>query len=1189
MNSSLQRELTEISRRVNLWQAELRGLLWFCAAAVVLCGLGFSDFLLRYGRSGRLACWGVLVAVAGVALGHLSIVLRRRRTDASVAAMLEHAFPVLDNHLINVVQFAAEPRGGKLVSAYLRQDVPHWRGLDLRAMRDRRRYARAYLAAVGAVLLLSAPCFWVGRAWPTALLRVLNPFDNRMPPTVATLIEVRPGNTQAVQGEPLDIACLVRGHKGQKVEMDLWPAGERQTTAVLGVLAGGGVETFTYHVAKVTGDLGYQVRAGDAMPSARFRIIAVPPLAFEKLRLRIAPQNYTGLPAAETDGLSGKVVVPQNAQVGLLVRCNRALGSASWSLDESPYEPLEPSGGNLEWSGTRLVSSGQVFRVKVVDRVGIELRTDVRFECLLDRAPILRVLAPAGRAVLTGEAAPGIQFEAADDYGLSQVVLQRLASADSATGTVVREWTLTGEKVFSAAWTGDVNEVAGGEVSYRLAAADNMQPGDPHRTVSAPIVFEVAASGTIMTQQALAVSAAGITLTRLTDLQRANLNATVKLDGALASTTPVQWQEVLQTQVTIRKIAGELLASPRRPLGILTATLKRAYDEPMAQAIDVVQRVLDTSDGSRPTFSRQSVAVETTILRMLSQIDAGMGQAQQHQTATGVLGLIDALVKGQQVALDQTREQMRMGGAVPATLVKREDALAGDAAQFVQICRGDDARPEATEADFAKLLKTAAELAESKKIRVNMLAAAEHLEGGRAADAVAPETAALTGLQEIQALLNQWRVHDAAEKMQQMKEAIEAAKATVDKLKAVESKVVDAIRATETQKDKTGEAKETVAEENKEIKAGMEAAALKLANDLQALPELPVGNELVQDLNQIYEEMKQVAGSESAPATELGLQKEDWILASLEAAAKRMDDMEMWLMATPDATKRNTETFDKQEMPKIGLISMPKELDDIIGDLLKQEEDIQKKSDDSTGNQGTSDIPAGWGIAEGEFTDYAAQGKSGNEAPEHKDQDGRSSVGREGMSDGEVVGASGKINEGDKHIEKRMTRDSSQGGQVQEEGQAEAKATGGGKLSGTADENGMPGKGPRRDAAADAPSAAGTQALLRRSAEAVYAQASLRHLRTGSMDKAIEHMRQAEDALARGLPMREVREFQRRAITAIKATQTELASGVAETALTGDAASGRQVDDQTASTPDEAPVRYRNLVSEYFKALGEKP
>ena len=170
-----------------------------------------------------------------------------------------------------------------------------------------------------------------------------------------------------------------------------------------------------------------------------------------------------------------------------------------------------------------------------------------------------------------------------------------------------------------------------------------------------------------------------------------------------------------------------------------------------------------------------------------------------------------------------------------------------------------------------------------------------------------------------------------------------------------------------------------------------------------------------------------------------------------------------------------------------------------------------------------------------------------------------------------------------------MTRDSSQGGQVQEEGQAEAKATGGGKLSGTADENGMPGKGPRRDAAADAPSAAGTQALLRRSAEAVYAQASLRHLRTGSMDKAIEHMRQAEDALARGLPMREVREFQRRAITAIKATQTELASGVAETALTGDAASGRQVDDQTASTPDEAPVRYRNLVSEYFKALGEKP
>ena len=71
--------------------------------------------------------------------------------------------------------------------------------------------------------------------------------------------------------------------------------------------------------------------------------------------------------------------------------------------------------------------------------------------------------------------------------------------------------------------------------------------------------------------------------------------------------------------------------------------------------------------------------------------------------------------------------------------------------------------------------------------------------------------------------------HDAAEKAQQMKEAIEAAKATVDKLKAVQSKVVDAIRATETQKDKTGEAKELVAEENKELKAEMGAAALKAA------------------------------------------------------------------------------------------------------------------------------------------------------------------------------------------------------------------------------------------------------------------------------------------------------------------------------------------------------------------------
>jgi hypothetical protein len=231
-------------------------------------------------------------------------------------------------------------------------------------------------------------------------------------------------------------------------------------------------------------------------------------------------------------------------------------------------------------------------------------------------------------------------------------------------------------------------------------------------------------------------------------------------------------------------------------------------------------------------------------------------------------------------------------------------------------------------------------------------------------------------------------------------------------------------------------------------------------------------------------------------------------------------------------------------------------------------------------------MPAGWDTMEGEYANFSGKGKSANTEPNHKDQDGRSLVGRQGMSDGETVAGSGKINKGDDNLDKRITRDKSQSGQVQEDGHSKAKATGGGKSSGYGDEKGMAGQGPRRDSTVNKPSELGQQVLLRRNAEAVFAQANLQHLRTGQLNKAIKHMRQAEDALVKGLPIQEVSEFQRRAVAALKATQVELSSGFTKQSVQNAAATAR-LDDQFASTADEAPTQYRDLVAEYFKTLGQ--
>jgi len=267
---------------------------------------------------------------------------------------------------------------------------------------------------------------------------------------------------------------------------------------------------------------------------------------------------------------------------------------------------------------------------------------------------------------------------------------------------------------------------------------------------------------------------------------------------------------------------------------------------------------------------------------------------------------------------------------------------------------------------------------------------------------------------------------------------------------------------------------------------------------------------------------------------------------------------------------------------------MPSEMEDIIGDLAEQEEELEKKSDDSATNQGAADALLGWEIAEGEIVSYSAKGKSGNAPPDHKEQDGRSNVGRAGMSDGETAAGSGKINEGDENIDKRMTQDSSQSGQVQEDGHSKAKATGGGKSSGYGDELGMAGSGPRRDSKIKQGSELGLQAMLKRNAQALYARSELSHVRTGSLDEAIRWMQQAEDAIAKGYPIQQVREFQRNAVTALKKSQTELSGAVMDSA-DANAPAAPPIDDQLAGVRDEAPTAYRELVSEYFKSLSAAP
>ncbi len=1192
MSSSITERLRGVGRQLCIWDTQQRGL--FAAGAVlgILWLFTLFDLLLRFHRAGRVACWLLLLTGAGAALWWLAKALNKQRTPEAVAARIEKSFPELDSHLINYVQFSARPAGDALTAAYLSAEIPHWASLDFSMMRDKKMLLRGAGATGAAIIITLISAMWSGPAWGNAAMRIVNPFSARVPGTLAQILEVKPGNGQVLRGSPVVLTLRVEGKRGQPVSVEVKPADDKAHVVKLGELRGTGDQEFVHRVPSASADVTYRFFAGDA-ESEKYTIKALAPLALKTLEFKITPPAYTKRGATVGDALKKFPQVPQGSKIMLSFTANRALEMAQSVIDgQSVTAGAAGKGEAAVWSVSATVTSAAPWHLVARDTFGFETEQDVNFQFLADQPPAISVIAPAGKATLAAGGAPRIQWEAIDDYALDEVILERVMSEEDPSKNVeVKKWKAAAANPAALAdtWMGDaaMMEAAGREpLLLRLIAIDNRKP-EGSRAVSRTIRFErEGLTSSTDNKREKSREEATARIEKLIEMQKANLTKTTVLQTQAATAASDAWTESMSAQQAIRDFALKLLVDPSKPLGPQQAIVQQLHSTWMEQAVRALTRIPQLNPDQRAAPGAEAVQLEDRILRALTQLDSSVAKVQQHQAVTGLLALLEALVAGQDQSLRETRKCAESKSKVGKPLVEKQDKLSGDVGEFINACRKEVQLLQLSDADFSKLVASAAEKCEQQKISGTMLKASEQLENNAPEQAMPPEVLALAQLTEINEMFKHWRTEEANKEEKQLQEAVAAAKERLDKLKDLQAKVVDQIKQTVQQKDHSEKETDEIGQEIKDIKENEADTLLSIATDLHIFPELPVGNDLVADVNQIYEEAKQVAGSENNPATELGLQKEDWILKALETATERMDDMEMWLMSQPDSVKRLTENFDKQELPNIPVIPMATEMEDIIGDLLKQEQDQKDKSDDSATNQGSADVPAGWGIAEGEFSDFSAKGKSGNEAPDHKEQDGRALVGRQGMSDGETTAGSGKINAGDDKIEARRTQDSAQSGEVQEEGHAEAKATGGGKQGGYSDTLGMAGEGPRLDTKASegAGSMAGLQAMLRRNAEALYAKASMMHIRTGSLDEAVEFMRQAEDALKKGYNIREVREYQRRAIAALKKTQMEL-SGMAGTENIDDGSAPAVQVSEVAGAADEAPARYKDLVSEYYKSL----
>ena len=336
---------------------------------------------------------------------------------------------------------------------------------------------------------------------------------------------------------------------------------------------------------------------------------------------------------------------------------------------------------------------------------------------------------------------------------------------------------------------------------------------------------------------------------------------------------------------------------------------------------------------------------------------------------------------------------------------------------------------------------------------------------------------------------------------------------------------------------------------------------------------------MAKELNAVFQEIDKAAKELYAKKVEMAVPQEQ---SGLENAKEFVQNLERWMTNKPDYQKWLME--EPMQPADIALAELPAELEDITGDLLDKEEEMQDDVEDVTSSWLDSlDKGIGWDALDGPISDMSAKGVTGNLLPNQMEISGRSGEGRTGRSTGQMVQDSA-VGKGGRETPTRLTPSPFEPGSVKDSDKSShGGATGGGKLSG------FDGAGLRGPASPpsnqNAPRLADQQAKIRQQAEALALKLRQYKLPTGDLEASVQAMKHVESSLQKhdGLGVR--RAFSR----AVDALQEARQTVKAESSLTRERTKlpAWMRDEITTGWQDGAPRGYEEMVSEYFKALAE--
>jgi hypothetical protein len=1152
------------------------------AQLVVFLGL---DTWFHFGAAARWTTFSLIVGslLAGALLAWR--VWAPKVSLASMARRLEIASGDRSNTLINAVHFEqALPSGSPLRSAIFAEMSDPFPQVRWDVVLDRGQLQRLALGLGGAALALFVFAALMPLNVFNSALRILLPASNIQPLTRTRIESLHPGNDSVPHGRDVHLQVTLAGEVPKSAWVRYREAGGSWQRSLLEHEAGQAAFSFTWKEVKQP--LEYEVQAGD-VESPLHRIGVRPRTVLKRGEAEVLPPAYTGLPASKVEVTNALQGVPAGSRVRVRLSFNNPLVELKATAEGDQVFAVELV-SPTEWSFGFDSKTVRTLRIAFKDESGTPESLNLPVEVRPDAPPKVEVLAPEeGRELFAEKGARlALKFTASDSLGLGFVGLYQEGD-DPEHATLLQEF---GAAVGAKSWEGSATVTVAplaeeSRVTYKIVARDANDVTGPGTTHSRPVVVQLKSAEKVAEAKQEAQKKIEAGMEALIGLQAKNLDETRAL---LLKKGAATVDALLERQMKVSVMAGELSVATGGVSPEVHATLEHLMDKEMKEAVLALREAGSLEGESRTKQLVHASGLEAAILgRLKGTPDALQEEAKRAEVTAAISGL-ESLFKEQRDLFKDTKAK---GGTESGPLAKRQDTLAERVPLVRQGLLADSKNAGIGDADLRKRFEEVSGLLGEMKVYECMLGAVEHLEAARVPESLKKQEEVLVALAKLVTLLNDWQKKEAQEKRDELKEKLaefdERLRNLADVQKDIVEKTKEMARKTELRPDDVAQM-----DELKKTKDLVKEAVEQMTTDMQAFPDTKAGNEMKDALMQVFEDVEQedledVLAGDKKP-TEVAVQKEQGMLDALEKAKEISADMEHWLATKMDTTKWLMENFDKSEMPEIPMLPLADAFEDLVGELLEQQQNIAEDAKSSASNQALAEIPAGWDVMDGVMPAFGAQGKSGNQAPKHNEQMGRSSGGREGMSDGEMAGTETQLLKGDTP-DARRTNDAMQQGQVRDNGEVgQTRATGGGKAGGFSDRNGMEGNAPVRSVQSDkkpADALAVQQAMLAEKTAQKTAEAAMLYIKSDGLREVSKVMAQAAQALKEGRGQ-DATALHQRVVRQLR----ELKGGVQGNEVVARASAAGKGEERKlqGGNEGEAPAAYKAMVADYFKALGQE-